>query len=77
MNALTDRQRRILTAIRESMTDRGYPPTITELGNTVGLASKSSVAHQLRVLEFKGFIKRDPGSARAIRVLDPQEAGNG
>jgi repressor LexA len=77
MNQLTHRQQAILTAIRQSMQDRGYPPTITELGSTVGLASKSSVAHQLRVLEFKGFISRDPGSARAIRVLDPQEAGNG
>lgn len=77
MNALTSRQQAILTAIRASMEDRGYPPTITELGNTVGLASKSSVLHQLRVLEFKGFIRREHGSPRAIRVLDPQEASDG
>lgn len=69
---LTARQQRILTTLRESIEQRGYPPSIREIGEAVGLASSSSVAHQLRVLEEKGFIKRDPHRPRALEVFIPE-----
>jgi len=69
---LTPRQQRILNVLRESIEQRGYPPSIREIGDHVGLASSSSVAHQLRVLESKGFIKRDPNRPRALEVFIPE-----
>lgn len=69
---LTPRQQRILSYLRTSIEKRGYPPSIREIGDTVGLASSSSVAHQLRVLEQKGFIKRDPNRPRALEVFIPE-----
>lgn len=65
---LTDRQRRVLEVIRTSVTERGYPPSIREIGDSVGLTSTSSVAHQLRTLERKGFLRRDPNRPRAVDV---------
>ncbi|WP_137724795.1 transcriptional repressor LexA [Prescottella subtropica] len=65
---LTDRQRRVLEVIRASVADRGYPPSIREIGDAVGLTSTSSVAHQLRTLERKGFLRRDPNRPRAVDV---------
>jgi repressor LexA len=70
---LTNRQSRILEMIRASVTERGYPPSIREIGESVGLTSPSSVAHQLRTLESKGFIRRDPNRPRAIEVLSPDQ----
>lgn len=69
---LTVRQQRILSTLRDAIELRGYPPSIREIGETVGLASSSSVAHQLRVLEQKGFIKRDPNRPRALEVFLPE-----
>ncbi|MCW2761808.1 MAG: SOS-response transcriptional repressor, LexA [Marmoricola sp.] len=69
---LTPRQQRILNVLRESIEKRGYPPSIREIGELVGLTSSSSVAHQLRVLEAKGFIKRDPNRPRALEVFIPE-----
>jgi repressor LexA len=66
--ALTERQRTILEVIRNSVTTRGYPPSIREIGDAVGLTSTSSVAHQLRTLERKGFLRRDPNRPRAVDV---------
>jgi repressor LexA len=59
--------------IRTSVSERGYPPSIREIGEAVGLTSPSSVAHQLRTLESKGFIRRDPNRPRAMEVLSPDE----
>jgi repressor LexA len=69
---LTVRQQRILSFLRESIEKRGYPPSIREIGEHVGLASSSSVAYQLRELESKGFIKRDPNRPRALEVFLPE-----
>jgi len=69
---LTARQQRILNVLRDSIEKRGYPPSIREIGEHVGLASSSSVAHQLRVLEGKGFIRRDPNRPRALEVFLPE-----
>ena len=65
---LTERQRRILEVIRASVASRGYPPSIREIGDEVGLTSTSSVAHQLRALERKGYLHRDPNRPRAVNV---------
>jgi repressor LexA len=66
--SLTERQRTILNVIRESVNSRGYPPSIREIGDAVGLTSTSSVAHQLRTLERKGYLRRDPNRPRAVDV---------
>ena len=67
---LADPRGQILAAIRESMRTRGYPPSLRELAETVGLASTSTVTHHLRVLETQGAIRRDPDRARAIVIAD-------
>ena len=72
---LTQRQRTILDVIRASVTTRGYPPSIREIGDAVGLTSTSSVAHQLRTLERKGYLRRDPNRPRAVDVRGADEVG--
>lgn len=72
-SGLTERQRTILDVIRASVTTRGYPPSIREIGDAVGLTSTSSVAHQLRTLERKGFLRRDPNRPRAVDVRGSDE----
>jgi repressor LexA len=69
---LTPRQQRVLAHIREAIEKRGYPPSMREIGEAVGLTSSSSVAHQLKVLEEKGFLKRDPNRPRALEVFLPE-----
>jgi repressor LexA len=69
---LTPRQRRVLQVIRASVDERGYPPSMREIGDAVGLASSSSVAHQLRSLESKGYLRRDVNRPRAVEVLLPE-----
>lgn len=70
---LTERQQRIMEAIRSSLASRGYPPTMREIGDAVGLASPSSVKYQLQVLEEKGYLRRDPISTRAIEIVAPDD----
>jgi repressor LexA len=70
-DGLTHRQRRVLEVIRDSVERRGYPPSMREIGEAVGLTSPSSVAHQLTTLERKGFLRRDPNRPRAIEVILP------
>ncbi|HYU03703.1 MAG TPA: transcriptional repressor LexA, partial [Jatrophihabitantaceae bacterium] len=67
-DGLTARQRVILDVIRDSVRRRGYPPSIREICEAAGLASTSSVAHQLSVLERKGYLRRDPNRPRAVDV---------
>ena len=69
---LTPRQTKVLLSIKDSIEKRGYPPSMREIGGAVGLTSSSSVAHQLRVLEEKGFLKRDPNRPRALEVFLPE-----
>src|SRR5689334_24094998 len=72
-DGLTVRQRRVLEVIRNSVDRRGYPPSLREIGEAVGLTSTSSVAHQLTTLERKGFLRRDPNRPRAVDVRRPEE----
>ena len=69
-DGLTARQRGVLDTIRSAVETRGYPPSMREIGEAVGLTSPSSVAHQLAALERKGFLRRDPNRPRAIEVVD-------
>jgi repressor LexA len=68
ITGLTRRQQAILDVIRDSVERRGYPPSIREICESAGLASTSSVAHQLAMLERKGFLRRDPNRPRAVDV---------
>jgi repressor LexA len=70
---LTARQRRILEFIRDWVERYGYPPSVREIGEAVGLVSPSSVAYQLKALEAKGFIRRDPNRPRAVDVRAPSD----
>jgi repressor LexA len=69
---LTPRQVKVLACIKEAIETRGYPPSMREIGQAVGLTSTSSVSHQLKVLEEKGFLKRDPHRPRALEVFLPE-----
>ncbi|MER7165930.1 transcriptional repressor LexA [Micromonospora sp. NPDC000207] len=71
---LTARQRRILEFIRTWVDRHGYPPSVREIGEAVGLVSPSSVAYQLKELEKKGFLRRDPNRPRAVDVRTPGDA---
>jgi repressor LexA len=74
---LTPRQRKVLEFIRESVERRGFPPTIREIGDAVGLASTSSVSYQLITLQKKGFLRRDATKPRAVDVRLPSEMPGG
>jgi repressor LexA len=67
-DSLTPRQKRVLEVIRDWVTRFGYPPSVREIGDAVGLTSTSSVAHQLRALERKGYLRRDHNRPRAVGV---------
>ena len=69
---LTPRQKRVLAHIKDSIEQRGYPPSMREIGASVGLTSTSSVSHQLKVLQEKGYLKRDPNRPRALEVFLPE-----
>jgi repressor LexA len=70
---LTGRQRLILDFIREWVERHGYPPSVREIGEAVGLVSPSSVAYQLKELEKKGYLRRDPNRPRAVDVRPPSD----
>ncbi|GAA3230024.1 transcriptional repressor LexA [Actinocorallia longicatena] len=70
-SGLTQRQRMVLEVIRDSVQRRGYPPSMREIGEAVGLTSTSSVSHQLRTLQRKGYLRRDPNRPRAVEVRGP------
>jgi repressor LexA len=70
---LTPRQRRILEVIRDSVERRGYPPSVREIGEAVGLTSPSSVSYQLSSLQKKGLLRRDPNRPRAVDVRSPAD----
>ena len=67
----------MLEVIRDSVERRGYPPSMREIGEAVGLTSSSSVSHQLTALERKGYLRRDPNRPRAIEVVSPRRRRDG
>ncbi|MGZ4031520.1 MAG: transcriptional repressor LexA [Tumebacillaceae bacterium] len=70
MLKLSKRQQEIMEFIKKEVKDKGYPPSVREIGEAVGLASSSTVHGHLARLEQKGLIRRDPTKPRAIEVLD-------
>lgn len=74
---LTDRQSQILDFIRAQIHRRGFPPSVREIGEAVGLSSSSTVHSHLSALEHKGFIRRDPAKPRALEVLDYRDTERG
>lgn len=66
---LSPKQLAILEMIQHSVASRGYPPSMREIGDAVGLASLSSVTHQLKQLELSGYLRRDPKRPRALEVI--------
>lgn len=73
MKKVSKRQEDILAFIKEEVRAKGYPPSVREIGEAVGLASSSTVHGHLARLEQKGFIRRDPTKPRAIEVLEPED----
>jgi repressor LexA len=76
MDDLTPRQQRIVEYIRRTVQDRGYPPTVREIGEAVGLTSSSSVHAQLANLQRKGLLRKDPAKPRAIEVAGARPRGS-
>ena len=76
MSDITSRQQRILTFIAGTVRDRGYPPTVREIGDAVGLTSSSSVHAQLANLERKGLLTKDPTKPRAMAIPGEQRAAS-
>src|ERR1700752_2674623 len=70
-HVLTWRQRKVLQVIRDSVQKRGYPPSMREIGEAVGLTSTSSVSYQLSTLQRKGYLHRDVGRPRMMELLLP------
>ena len=74
---LTARQREILDFIRADIHRRGFPPSVREIGEAVGLSSSSTVHSHLAALEAKGLLRRDPSKPRALEVLDYRDTERG
>ena len=72
--ATTEKQQRILDVIREFSAERGYPPSVREIGERVGLSSSSTVQSHLKTLERRGFLKRDPTKPRALVATPAEDA---
>ena len=72
---LTARQQRILEFIGDTVRERGFPPTVREIGEAVGLTSSSSVHSQLANLQRKGLLHKDPTKPRAIQIDEPRVEG--
>lgn len=70
MQGLTKRQEQTLEFIRTSIKDRGYPPTLREIGEHMGIRSTNGVNDHLRALERKGYLRREDMKSRALRVVD-------
>ena len=74
MKSLTDRQREIYDFVREKIVNRGYGPTVRDIGAHFGIRSPNGVMCHLKALEKKGLIAREPGKSRAIQLADPPRA---
>ena len=72
---LTGKRRKILEVIEQSLRDRGYPPSVREIGEAVGLTSSSSVHAHLKTLQKQGYLRRDPTKPRAMEVRFDENSG--
>jgi repressor LexA len=73
MQGLTQRQKQTLDFIRQSIEERGYPPTLREIGEYMGIRSTNGVNDHLRALERKGYLRREDMKSRALRLVGPPE----
>ncbi len=73
MQGLTKRQEQTLTFIRKSIQERGYPPTLREIGHSMGIKSTNGVNDHLRALERKGYLRREDMKSRALKLVDEPE----
>src|SRR5688572_33143758 len=78
MQGLTKRQAQTLDFIRQSIEERGYPPTLREIGESMGIRSTNGVNDHLRALERKGYLSREDMKSRALRLVSqaPEPAAN-
>lgn len=74
MQGLTKRQQQTLEFIRKSIEERGYPPTLREIGESMGIRSTNGVNDHLRALERKGYLRREDMKSRALKLVDDQPA---
>lgn len=72
MEPLKDRERKILTYMKEEIKKKGYPPTVREMCTALGIKSTSTTHKDLENLERKGYIKKDPAKPRALMIMDPE-----
>ncbi|WP_052256565.1 transcriptional repressor LexA [Salinicoccus sp. YB14-2] len=72
MKEISDRQKQIYQFIKRTVQEKGYPPSVREIGNAVGLQSSSTVHGHLAKLQDKGYIKRDPTKPRAIEIVQAE-----
>ncbi|MGE0976261.1 LexA repressor [Bacillus cereus] len=70
MKPLTPKQAQVLTFMQQKVSENGYPPTVREIGEPIGVSSPSTVHSHLIHLEEKGYILRDPSKPRAIKILN-------
>ena len=77
MQGLTERQERVLAEIRKSIRDRGYPPTLREIGEAMGIRSTNGVNDHLRALERKGFLTRTDMASRGITLTEHARSNGG
>src|SRR3954447_9558484 len=75
MQGLTERQQQVLEYIRSSIADRGYPPTLREIGAHMGIRSTNGVNDHLRALERKGYLTREDMKSRALRPVSEEAGG--
>ena len=68
---LTEKEKQVLTFIKHNVMSKGYPPSVREIGQSVGLSSSSTVHSYLKKLENKGYLRRDPNKTRAMEVVSP------
>jgi repressor LexA len=73
----SSREEQVLQFVRAGVARHGYPPSIREIGDAVGLRSTSSVAYHLKALQKKGYLHRDPGRPRTVELLPPDPFGPG
>lgn len=71
MEPLKDRERKILTYMKEEIKKKGYPPTVREMCTALGIKSTSTTHKDLENLELKGYIRKDPAKPRALMIIDP------
>ena len=76
MQGLTKRQLQTLDFIRSSIHDRGYPPTLREIGEHMGIRSTNGVNDHLRALERKGYLRREDMKSRALKLVDSMDPSN-